>query len=225
VRSKFGSSFYGCIILPRLALLLLIYGSIVVVGSIGGNWIARIFEVDLMASDDPMFVQIIVTCFLVYMALIALPFIPGVEIAFAMILMLGPKIVPLVYGATVIALCISFGIGRLVPIRLIIAAFSALGMTRATAMVTDLSALAPADRIDYLMSRAPSGWVSWLLGHRLLALGVLFNVPGNAIIGGGGGIAIAVGMSGLVSFQRFALTVVLATAPLPVIIILLSTIK
>ena len=211
--------------MPRLALLLLIYALIVVVGSIGGNWIARIFEVDIMASDDPMFVQIILGCFVVYMALMALPFLPGVEIAFAMILMLGPKIVPLVYGATVIALCISFGIGRLVPVRLIIAAFTALGMTRATAMVAELSARAPAERIDYLMSRAPSGWVSWLLHHRLLALAVLFNLPGNALIGGGGGIAMAVGMSGLVSFQRFALTVALATAPLPVAIVLLSAIR
>ena len=49
-----------------------------------------------------------------------LPFVPSVEIGLAMMLMLGPKIVPLVYGCTVLALVLSFLLGRLVPQRAMI---------------------------------------------------------------------------------------------------------
>jgi len=49
--------------------------------------------------------------------------------------------------------------------------------------------------------------------YRYLALAVLLNVPGNAVIGGGGGIAMLVGMTRLFSFPAYIATVVLAVSP------------
>jgi len=49
---------------------------------------------------------------------------------------------------------------------------------------------------------------------RYLALMVLFNLPCNSMLGGGG-IALAAGMSGLFSFPRSVGTVLIAIAPVP----------
>jgi hypothetical protein len=49
---------------------------------------------------------------------------------------------------------------------------------------------------------------------------VALNVPGNAVIGGGGGIALLAGMSGLVTFPRFLATVSLAALPVPLFVVL-----
>jgi len=56
------------------------------------------------------------------------------------------------------------------------------------------------------------------LRHRYLALAVLFNLPGNMLIGGGGGIALIAGMSGLYRSTNYFITVTLAVAPVPLII-------
>ena len=51
----------------------------------------------------------------------------------------------------------------------------------------------------------------------ILVLGILFNLPGNSVLGGGGGIALICGMSRLFKWQWFLLTVILVTAPVPLL--------
>jgi hypothetical protein len=55
---------------------------------------------------------------------------------------------------------------------------------------------------------------------RYPALGLLFNLPGNSLIGGGGGIALVGGMSSGLSWPKFALTVTLATVLVPLLALL-----
>ena len=50
-----------------------------------------------------------------------------------------------------------------------------------------------------------------------IRLAVLFNVPGNTIIGGGGGIGLIAGMSRLFPFPKFVLLVCLAITPVPLL--------
>jgi hypothetical protein len=57
-----------------------------------------------------------------------------------------------------------------------------------------------------------------LARHRYVALAVLINVPGNAVIGGGGGLAFAAGMSGVFSIPAFLITVAIAVLPVPLAI-------
>jgi hypothetical protein len=59
-----------------------------------------------------------------------------------------------------------------------------------------------------------------VLQRRSLALALLFNLPGNALIGGAGGIALFAGTSRLFSFTRFCLLTALATSPLPAMLLL-----
>jgi hypothetical protein len=47
---------------------------------------------------------------------------------------------------------------------------------------------------------------------------VLINLPGNMLVGGGGGIALVAGMTRLFSWPAFLLTVAVAVAPVPLLI-------
>ena len=48
-------------------------------------------------------------------------------------------------------------------------------------------------------------------------IALLLNLPGNALIGGGGGIGLIAGMSRVYSFPRYFLLVGLAITPLPLL--------
>ena len=78
-----------------------------------------------------------------YAVLLAIPFVPGVEVGLALIGMLGPKIVPLVYACTIMGLTASFLVGRLVPLRRLAAALDDFGLARASKL---LHGVAPLDR-------------------------------------------------------------------------------
>ena len=60
---------------------------------------------------------------------------------------------------------------------------------------------------------------AFLLNHRYLTLGACLNLPGNSVLGGGGGIAFICGLSGQFHWRRFILTIVLATAPIPLLVL------
>jgi hypothetical protein len=51
-------------------------------------------------------------------------------------------------------------------------------------------------------------------------LALAFNLPGNTLLGGGGGIALAAGMSGLYRPVAYLATVVLAVAPVPLLFLI-----
>jgi len=54
---------------------------------------------------------------------------------------------------------------------------------------------------------------------RLLALIVLINTPGNTIIGGGGGIAMAAGYSRSLTYPAFLACIAVAVAPVPAMVL------
>ena len=58
---------------------------------------------------------------------------------------------------------------------------------------------------------------SFLSKYRYLTIALLFNLPGNYLIGGGGGISLACGISRRFSWKWFLLTVVLAVSPVPLL--------
>ena len=50
---------------------------------------------------------------------------------------------------------------------------------------------------------APRRLVPWLTRHRAITLIVLINLPGNTLLGGGGGIALVTGLSKLMPVKQF----------------------
>jgi hypothetical protein len=167
----------------------------------------------------PYVITVVVLAGLVlYMILMALPFVPGVELGLAFMMILGSKGIVLIYACTLIALAISFGIGRLIPTHLLASFLRWLHLTRAEALLRIFDATAPERRLEFLAEKASTRAVSALLNHRYVLLALLLNLPGNTVIGGGGGIAMMAGMSRLYSFPKYLLLIAVAILPGPLLV-------
>lgn len=166
--------------------------------------------------------RLFVVLLLIYIFLLAVPFVPGAEVAILLLMVFGAEAAIPVYGATVTALLLSFMAGRLIPLSLLLAGLRRVGLSRAADVLT--SDVNPAQ--NALNDTFRPGWTGAIfdrvLKHRCIALGILFNTPGNSIVGGGGGIALAVGASRLLTFPQFLLTVLIAVAPVPAAILIAS---
>lgn len=203
-RARFG-------VLIKLTLL----AAVLVAASRAGTWVIGELDFFLTPGKEPYVHRAIMTVVVVYVLLMTLPFVPGIELGLVLMVMFGAKIVPLVYLATVLALVLAFVMGRFVPHRFVGELLGALRLRRARELLARVEHLGQGERLKFLIERADSRWVPFLLRHRHLAIAAALNLPGNAIIGGGGGIGLAAGFSRLVSLPVYVLTVGLAVAPLP----------
>jgi hypothetical protein len=201
------------------------YALVVVAATVAADWLIGLLGMELRPTTEPFIHRLIMASLLAYVLLMALPFVPGVEIGLALIMLLGPEIVPVVYVATVSALALSYGVGRLVPEQMVARAFAGLGMVRASRLHAELRALPAEARVARLASRMPSAIGRKLLHYRHLTIAAALNIPGNSLVGGGGGIALAAGMSRLMSFPGFILTVALGTSPIPIVVLALAALR
>jgi len=152
----------------------------------------------------------------------AIPFVPGAEVGFALLFIFGAQVAPLVYLAMVTALLLAFLLGRLVPLTAAARFLGFLGLQHARALVLDMAARDRADILPLLASNAPARLIPLLLRHRYLAILLLLNLPGNSLLGGGGGLAFVAGFSRVFSFPAYLLTVLLAVAPIPLYFVLMA---
>lgn len=150
-----------------------------------------------------------------YSVFLAIPFVPGAEIGISLLIMQGATIAPFVHASTVAGLCLAYGLGHAFSTRLPCAFLGSIGLQRACVFVEEMKTKDTEERLQALKNAAPR-WVGrWVLNYRYLLIAVLINLPGNSLIGGGGGILLVAGMSGLFRFPALALVVALATAPIP----------
>ncbi|MDH3716210.1 MAG: hypothetical protein OET44_20460 [Gammaproteobacteria bacterium] len=199
----------------RVALKLVLLGALLIGATYAGNWIMGQFNPHLTPSTEPAFHRMIMITMVIYVLMMALPFVPGAEIGLGLMVMFGPKIAPLVYAGTVLALSLAFLLGRLVPQQTIVEIFETLHLKRASRLVRRLEPLDSQERLEYLLQNASARIVPFLLRHRFLALAVALNLPGNALIGGGGGICLVAGYSRLFPLRMYLLTVSIAVSPIP----------
>jgi hypothetical protein len=75
-----------------------------------------------------------------------------------------------------------------------------------------------------LVEQAPQRSIPALLRYRYVALVVALNFPGNVILGGGGGIALLAGLSGMFSFPQYLIATSVAALPVPIAALLLGLI-
>jgi hypothetical protein len=198
------------------AALLAVY----LVGQVLVERVVQQFDLVMHVRSEPMFHRLIMTASGIYIALLAMPFMPGAEIGISLILVLGAKICLLVYVCTVVALVPPYIAGRLIPPRYCARAFEFLGLNRAQRLIERVAPLSAEQRLAFLLDNAPTRFGPFLVRHRFLTLAVLLNLPGNIIIGGGGGIALIAGMTGLYSLPAYLTTIAVAVAPIPLIITL-----
>lgn len=164
--------------------------------------------------------RVVLTGLILYVGLMALPFLPGVEIGLAFMMVLGFKGIVVVYACTLIALSIGFGLGRLLPARFLVSFLEWLHLTRAATLLRSFDGTPPEQRLQFVAEKASSRLVVALIRRRYLLVAVLLNLPGNALIGGGGGIAMMAGMSRLFPFPAYLLLIAFAVLPGPLLILL-----
>lgn len=179
------------------------------------------FGLELRSHNEPMIQKAIMTATAVYVVLMAIPFMPAAEIGLTLLMIFGGHVSLLVYTSTVAALTLAYLIGRLLPAELGARALGAVGLVRARNFVNRLVPLSPDERLAILMHETPTKLAPYLVRHRFVALAVLFMLPGNIVIGGGGGIALVAGMTRLFPMPAYLLTVALAVAPVPLFIYLM----
>ncbi|MHA1537019.1 MAG: hypothetical protein ACTSUD_05650 [Alphaproteobacteria bacterium] len=204
----------------RIALVAVLFGCLLALGHWGSGWLVDVIGMEFGANAQKYSLYVMVAGVVFYAALLAIPFIPGIEISLALLAVFGPRVAVAIYAATVAALATSYLIGRMLPISLIARFFGSLGLQRAQSLVRSLQPLGAQQRLEFLIEHAPKRIVPVLLKHRHIAIIVALNVPGNAVIGGGGGIALLAGLSGVFTFPRFLASMALAALPIPLIVIL-----
>jgi hypothetical protein len=200
--------------LPMYFKLLLVV-AIALLLTAGGNWLAGQVNFQMFPRHGPMLEVILLAAVVVYIVLMATPFMPGIELGLGLMLLMGSKGAALVYLCTLTALSISFCIGRSVPPRLVYRFFRWLHLFRASELIAELEHLGHKERLELLHRKAPSRVAPFLLKHRHLAIAVALNLPGNAVIGGGGGIGLIAGMSKIVTFRVYIALLAVAVAPVP----------
>lgn len=160
-----------------------------------------------------------------YALLLAIPFIPGLEIGIFVMMLDGGALAPFAYLAALAGLSISFYVGRAIgrPVRdealleRVLGLFRRLRLQRAGELLVKVIPMSPSERLAYLYERLPS-WISpRILTARYLVLAVLLNVPGNTVLGGGGGLALMAGISGTFGPIAGFVALALGLAPLPLI--------
>lgn len=187
-------------------------------GQIAGKQIVASLDLEQQIVAQTMMRRAMLSALALYVVLTAIPFMPGVEVGISMLMLLGSKVVLLVYLGTNTALTLSFLVGRFIPARISARAFGFFGLTRAQNLLLQVAGKPVRERVAILMSSAPEGLAPMMLRHRYLALAILINLPGNMLIGGGGGIALVAGMTRLFSLPAFLLTIAIAVAPVPLVI-------
>jgi len=159
----------------------------------------------------------IATLAVAYTIALAIPFVPGVELGLVIIALFGPVGAITAYVATVTGLTLAYAVGHILPQSAIVALLDRIGIAL------------PVDGIEaamYNMVRAANPhrglrhrFAELLIKYRYLALAVCLNFPGNSIVGGGGGLALLSGASRQFTWRSFVLTVVLAVAPVPLLVL------
>ena len=191
----------------------------VVLLNYGGTLVVEQINFQLWPMHERLMIIMLWFSIVVYVFWMAIPFVPGIELGLALMVMLGPRGVVLIYFCTLLSLSLSFTIGRMVPLNIFARFLGWLHLHRAQDLLLKLEPLNSEDRLDFLLTTAPSRVIPFLVKHRYLMIAVALNLPGNALIGGGGGIGLISGISRLYPFPKYLLLVSLAITPLPLLVL------
>lgn len=206
----------------RFWLKVLVFVAIVVAANVLTGRLVETLNMDIRPSNEDMVHRLIMMASVAYSMFLAIPFVPGAEIGLALLMVLGAKIAGLVYLCTIVGLSLSFAVGRLTPMSSLIRLADEFRLERLSALLHRLDVMNAEERLAHLASTAPHRFVPFLLRYRYIALALAISVPGNIVIGGGGGISLFAGCSRLYSIPGFLLTIGIAVAPIPLMVLVLG---
>jgi hypothetical protein len=203
-------------VLLKLVYLILL----IIAANFAADWVVDALKLELRPSNDDLIHRTIIISAIIFGFLLAVPFVPGAEIGLSLIGMFGPKIIFLVYLCTLAGLLTSFIVGRLISLNALIKLFEDLQFQKPSQLLRRFEPLKMEDRLAFLVSEAPNRLVPFFLRHRYLALAIVVNLPGNILIGGGGGIALMAGASRLYSLPGFLVTIAIGVSPVPLAVLI-----
>ena len=203
-------------VLLKLVYLILL----IIAANFAADWVVDALKLELRPSNDDLIHRTIIISAIIFGVLLAVPFVPGAEIGLSLIGMFGPKIIFLVYLCTLAGLLTSFIVGRLISLNALIKLFEDLQFQKPSQLLRRFEPLKMEDRLAFLVSEAPNRLVPFFLRHRYLALAIVVNLPGNILIGGGGGIALMAGASRLYSLPGFLVTIAIGVSPVPLAVLI-----
>ena len=170
----------------------------------------------------PVAAAALVVALLVYAVLLAVPFVPGVEIGIMVLAMKGAAVAPLVYAATCLGLMLAYLAGRLLPEAWLEQTARDLRLRRMARLVAEVRPMSRARRLALLRRRLPRWAGPYAIRLRYLGLALLLNVPGNSVLGGGGGLCLLAGLTRLFSTKGVFLAIAIGVAPVPLAVWLLG---
>ena len=204
-----GPSLGGLVL--RVALLI----AVLALATWGAHMVRDALNLQIRTDNGQQVHRMIMLGSAAYIGLLALPFVPGAEIGLAMLAAFGPAIAPLIYLCTVASMILAYTAGRFLPIDVLRRVLSTMRMHRAADLVARAAPLSGDDRLALLLDGQSARALRCAIRFRYVALAVAVNTPGNSIIGGGGGIMMMAGLSGIFSPLMTFLTVVIAVSPVP----------
>lgn len=205
-------------IVLRLAALI----ALVLVATALAHWVRDSLEMTLTPENEMQIHRGIMIGMAAYVGFLAMPFVPGAEIGIALLTAFGAAIAPLIYVATVSAMMLAYILGRLLPVSALVWLLSALRLRRAAALFARAATLSRDERLALLMEGAPPKLLTIGLRHRYIALALAVNIPGNSLVGGGGGIMMMAGLTGLFAPMTTLLAVMIGVAPVPLAVWLMG---
>ncbi|MBW4709410.1 hypothetical protein KX928_16590 [Roseobacter sp. YSTF-M11] len=206
----------------RWILLLFFYGALMAIGWGISGLISDAIDMKAPGDSASGMIWVMALVCMVYMLASAIPFVPGAEIGLALIAVFGARVALLVYVCMICALSLSFIAGRLVPAAWLSRMFRYLKFHKAAGLVEDTATLSPAACEARVRDLIDNRFLLALLSYRHIALAVAINVPGNTVLGGGGGLALIAGMSRLFSPLGFVVTLMIAVAPIPLTVFMMG---
>ncbi len=205
-------------VILRIAVLI----AILVLATWGTHMVRDALNLEIRPGNEQAVHRAIMLGAVAYIGLLALPFVPGAEIGIAMLAGFGPGIAPLIYICTVASMMLAYAIGRFLPITALERTLAFLRMTRAADLVARAAPLSPDERVSLLLGDQSNRFLGFGLRYRYVALALAVNTPGNSIIGGGGGIMMMAGLSGIFSPVATLLTIIIAVSPVPLAVMFLG---
>lgn len=201
---------------PRAVLAIAIWLALLVLGHHLSHLDAGTVRATLVDLRAGMGMGALLACALMLAVLLGLPFVPSVEMGLMMMAVFGREGAVAAWLATVAGLSMAHAAGRYMPPDRVQHWLDRYGLgpedgDSGKSRVTGLLA-----RLHLSKDKARRIGV-FLLGHRYLLFAALINMPGNSVLGGGGGIALVGGFARLYSWPGFLLTVALASLPIPLL--------
>ncbi len=186
-----------------------------------GHYLSHLEPVDIRATltalREAMGMGALVAGAVTLAVLLGLPFVPSVEMGLMMMAVFGREGAVAAWLATIVGLSLAYAAGRYMPVDWVRQWLERHGLLK-PGSETGMPVLARfIDRKSFTNTRGRRV-AAYLLRHRYLLFAVLINMPGNSVLGGGGGIALMSGFARLYRWPWFLLTVAVASLPIPVLV-------